>query len=162
MLARSVSAAYATTPLLLCASIVAAQEAFGADVSASWLDFSSLLKELNRDQRLGVFVTVAVGLAVGFVLGRLRRYGWDLGKAWAGKPKFQKTKRPRPGIERVSDSDDEEVDPASIRGTPEYQRRIRGKAITLLVLLISAYYMHNFINQKCGRLALPLCTPQNS
>lgn len=138
---------------LLCA--VGAQEAFGADVSAAWLDVGSLLKVLTRDQRVGVFITITIGLSAGFLMGRLRRYDWSIRKAWAGKPKALKEKRPRPGIEAVES--DEEVDPATIRGTPEYQRKIRGKAITLLVLLISTYYLHSFVNEKYGASALLLC-----
>jgi hypothetical protein len=131
---------------LLCAAD--AQEAFGADVTAAWLDFGSLMNGLTRDQRVGVFLTITIGLSTGFILGRLQRYDWSIRKAWAGRPKALKEKRKRPGIETVEN--DEKVDPATIRGTPEYQRKIRGKAITLLVVLISTYYLHNFVNEKCG------------
>ena len=155
-LGTSTIAQWLATASLLCA--VGAQEAFGTDVSAAWLDFSSLLTDLSSSQRVGMFVTIASGLTAGFVFGRLRRYDWDIKKAWAGKQKrsqVQQIARGRPGIENVS-SDDEEVDPATVRGTPEYQRKIRGKALTLLVLLISTYYMHGFIDEKCGAIALLL------
>ena len=45
-LGTSTIAQWLATASLLCA--VGAQEAFGTDVSAAWLDFSSLLTDLSR------------------------------------------------------------------------------------------------------------------
>ena len=57
------------------------------------------------------------------------------------------------GIESVVESDEEEeVDESNVRGTPAYQRKIRGKAITILVVFISAYYLNNFIKEQCVAL----------
>ena len=134
-------------------SLAAAQEAFGADVANPWPSLNDIVKDLNRNQKVGVFVVISGGLLVGFALGRLRRYGWDVQKAWRGIEKKPKPKRMKAGIESVVESDEEEeVDESNVRGTPAYQRKIRGKAITILVVFISAYYLNNFIKEQCVAL----------
>lgn len=134
-------------------SLAAAQEAFGADVANPWPSLNDIVKDLNRNQKVGVFVVISGGLLVGFALGRLRRYGWDVQKAWRGKEKKPRPKRMKAGIESVVESDEEEeVDESNVRGTPAYQRKIRGKAITILVVFISAYYLNNFIKEQCVAL----------
>ena len=146
--------AAAALSLASLASIATAQEAFGGIPSLDGfnLDFG----DMTPGHRTGLALAVMAGLLGGFVLGRLRRFGWDWRLAWQGPSHTKKdAKKPghlKAGIEPVSDEDETdpepEVDPASVRGSPAYQRKIRGKAITLLVLLCVGYYVHTFIHEK--------------
>ena len=150
MAASATAAVAGLAFLLLLVGLASGQEAFGGlpDASGWTLDV-----DMTAGDRGVLAVTVMAGLLGGFVLGRLRRFGWDWQLAWAGPNRDQadekKNKKLRSGIEPVSDEDEEpEVDPATVRGSPAYQRKIRGKAITLLVMLCVGYYLHVFIQEK--------------